>query len=508
MPLALSFVTFQQIAFLVDCYKQSKEREKAQGLESNVKNNRESQHSLTQTTLSITTAKEKRFIPSRSQSCRSPLNPKKNKATAFLFCNQGESLAISASSIKSAGDTTAPFKSDFMHHEAGESRNERKACNIDCMDFANAKYQKPTLDSSNAESNKDIMHINFLDYCLFITFFPQLIAGPIVHHKEMMPQFYAISRDSKICDKDLESRQLIGDSKIVEKNAENVFCSQLVGGRIFLKKHRLSPSGIPCFDEKAGLCSGWQGDKTCGLSPQGNTNSLLYRKKPTPNLINWEYIAKGLFIFSIGLFKKVVIADSFAKWANAGSKAIESGAMLNFFESWATALSHMFEYYFDFSGYCDMAIGLGLLFGIVLPINFNSPFKSLNIAEFWRRWHITLGRFLKHYVYIPLGGSRVPLIFNLRNLFLVFLISGIWHGAGFGFIIWGSIHGLSVVIHKLYTLFYKKLDSASLYVRFMRSRIYIVFCWLLTFMVVLLARVFYVSPNVKDAFALLKGMFF
>ena len=207
------------------------------------------------------------------------------------------------------------------------------------------------------------------------------------------------------------------------------------------------------------------------LSTQRDTNSLLYRKKPTPNLINWEYIAKGLFIFSIGLFKKVVIADSFAKWANAGSKAIESGAMLNFFELWATALSHMFEYYFDFSGYCDMAIGLGLLFGIVLPINFNSPFKSLNIAEFWRRWHITLGRFLKHYVYIPLGGSRVPLIFNLRNLFLVFLISGIWHGAGFGFIIWGSIHGLSVVIHKLYTLFYKKLDFASLYVRFMRSRI-------------------------------------
>ncbi len=376
------------------------------------------------------------------------------------------------------------------------------------MDFANAKYQKPTLDSSNAESNKDIMHINFLDYCLFITFFPQLIAGPIVHHKEMMPQFYAMSRDSKICDKDLESRQLVGDSKILEKNAESVFCSQLVGGRIFLKKHRLSPSGIPCFDEKAGLCSGWQGDKTNSLLTQQTTSSLLYRKKPTPNLINWEHIAKGLFIFSIGLFKKVVIADSFAKWANAGSKAIESGQMLNFFESWATALSHMFEYYFDFSGYCDMAIGLGLLFGIILPVNFNSPFKSLSISEFWRRWHITLGRFLKHYVYIPLGGSRVPLIFNLRNLFLVFLISGLWHGAGFGFIIWGSIHGLSVVIHKLYTLFYKRLDSASLYMRFMKTKSYIVLCWLLTFMVVLLARVFYISPSVKDAFVLLKGMFF
>ena len=258
MPLALSFVTFQQIAFLVDCYKQGKEREKAQGLESN-----------------------------------------------------GESQATIST------------------------------------------------------------YINFLDYCLFITFFPQLIAGPIVHHKEMMPQFYAMSRDSKICDKDLESRQLTGDSKIVEKNAENVFCSQLVGGRI--------------FDEKAGLCSGEQGDKTCGLSPQGNTNSLLYRKKPTPNLINWEYIAKGLFIFSIGLFKKVVIADNFAEWANAGFSAVENGDVLNFFESWATSLSYTFQLYFDFSGYCDMAIGLGLLFGIVLPINFNSPYKALNIAIFWRK---------------------------------------------------------------------------------------------------------------------------
>ncbi|WP_041309494.1 hypothetical protein [Helicobacter cinaedi] len=120
----------------MDCYKQSKEREEFKDLESNVKNNRESQHSLTQTTLSTTTAKEKRFIPSPL-----PL-AQKSKATAFLFCNQGESLAISASSIKSAGDTTAPFESDFMHHEADESRNTRKVCNIDCMDFANANIKR------------------------------------------------------------------------------------------------------------------------------------------------------------------------------------------------------------------------------------------------------------------------------------------------------------------------------------------------------------------------------
>ena len=436
LPLALSFVTFQQIAFLVDCYKQVKDR------------------------------------------------------------------------VESTNDNV-----------------EAKLTHL-------ASKQ----DSSNAESNKDIMHINFLDYCLFITFFPQLIAGPIVHHKEMMPQFYAMSRDSKICDKDLESRQLTGDSKIVEKNAENVFCSQLVGGRIFLKKHRLSPSGIPCFDEKAGLCSGEQGDKTCGLSPQGNTNSLLYRKKPTPNLINWEYIAKGLFIFSIGLFKKVVIADSFAKWANAGFSAVESGSILNLFESWATSLSYTFQLYFDFSGYCDMAIGLGLLFGIVLPINFNSPYKALNIATFWRKWHITLGRFLKDYLYIPLGGnhnlaykqSRFYVALNnlltLRNLFIVAFLSGIWHGAGWGFVIWGSLHGLAMVVHRIYMLLYKRLDSKvkdcacsdkagrldfkNVYMRFMKSRIYAVLCWVLTFNFVNIAWVFFRAENLQGAVNLLKGMFF
>ena len=448
LPLALSFVTFQQIAFLVDCYKQAKEREEAQRLESNIENNRESkrQHSLTQATLSTTTAKEKRFIPSPL-----PL-AQKSKATAFLFCNQGESLAISASSTQAAIGTTAYRQSAFAHHEAGENRCAFGTLNE--LDSANAESQKPTPNTSN-----EIPHINFLDYCLFITFFPQLIAGPIVHHKEMMPQFHAMSRRDS--------------------------------------------------------ASGEQGDKTCGLSTQhGDAIKDLSRKAESTkkaeslHIINWEYIAKGLFIFSIGLFKKVVIADSFAKWANAGSATIESGTTLNLLESWACALSHMFEYYFDFSGYCDMAIGLGLLFGIVLPVNFNSPFKSLSIAEFWRRWHMTLGRFLKHYVYIPLGGSRVPLIFNLRNLFIVFLVSGIWHGAGFGFIIWGCIHGISVCIHKLYTIFYKKLSPQSLYTRFMRTKLYIVLCWGLTFFIVLVARVFYISPNLESAFRLLKGMFF
>nr|WP_237022039.1 MBOAT family O-acyltransferase [Helicobacter cinaedi] len=407
LPLALSFVTFQQIAFLVDCYKQSKDREETQRLKSNIENNAES--------------------------------------------------------------------------------------------------QKPILDSSKTESFKEIPHINFLDYCLFITFFPQLIAGPIVHHKEMMPQFYAMSRgDSKICDKDLESKQLVGDSKILE--LESGLCES-TQGRALSVRNRSGDGAIADSSPKA--------------------ESL--------HIINWEYIAKGLFIFSIGLFKKVVIADSFAKWANAGFSAVESGSILNLFESWATSLSYTFQLYFDFSGYCDMAIGLGLLFGIVLPINFNSPYKALNIATFWRKWHITLGRFLKEYLYIPLGGnqnlaykqSRFYVALNnlltLRNLFIVAFLSGVWHGAGWGFVIWGSLHGLAMVVHRIYMLLYKRLDSKvkdcacsdkagrldfkSLYIRFMKSRIYAVLCWILTFNFVNIAWVFFRAENMQGAVNLLNGMF-
>ena len=122
------------------------------------------------------------------------------------------------------------------------------------------------------------------------------------------------------------------------------------------------------------------------------------------NLIkNYKNIAAGLFIFSIGLFKKVAIADSFAIWATQGFDVATS---LNLLEGWVTSLSYTFQLYFDFSGYCDMAIGIALLFNIKLPINFNSPYKALNIQDFWRRWHITLSRFLRDYIYIPLGGNR------------------------------------------------------------------------------------------------------
>lgn len=257
--------------------------------------------------------------------------------------------------------------------------------------------------------------VNFLDYCLFVSFFPQLIAGPIVHHKEMMPQFKAL-KDSK------------------------------------------------------GALSG---------------------------------IAKGLFIFCIGLFKKVFIADTFAKTANAGYSVIESGVSLNIAESWATSLSYTFQLYFDFSGYCDMAIGLGLFFGILLPINFNSPYKALNITDFWRRWHITLGRFLKDYLYIPLGGNKLGRILTLRNLFIVAFISGIWHGAGWGFVIWGSLHGLAMVAHRGYCFIISPFRDSS----FLKSKFYKVFSWILTFNFLNISWVFFRAESLSDAINLLKGMF-
>lgn len=274
--------------------------------------------------------------------------------------------------------------------------------------------------------------LNFLDYCLFVCFFPQLIAGPIVHHKEMMPQFHTLFA-------------------------------------------RIGSFAV------------------------------------------WEHCAKGIFIFSLGLFKKVVIADSFAKWANAGFAVVEKGGNLNIAESWATSLSYTFQLYFDFSGYCDMAIGLGLFFGIMLPINFNSPYKSLNISEFWRKWHITLGRFLKDYLYIPLGGNQnkkyqdskfyaiLNKVFTLRNLFIVAFLSGIWHGAGFGFIVWGSLHGLAMCVHRIYGFILERFQLQS--ARFLKSKVYQVLCWFVTFNFLNCTWIFFRSENMQGAINLLKGMF-
>lgn len=196
----------------------------------------------------------------------------------------------------------------------------------------------------------------FRKYLFFVSFFPQLIAGPIVHYNELIPQ--------------------------TEREK-------------WLK-----------FDK--------------------------------------EYFTKGVVLFCVGLFKKVVLADNFAVLAD---KAF-SNIPLNSYDAWLGLFGYSFQIYFDFSGYADMAIGLGLMFGLKLPINFDSPYKSRNLIEFWRRWHITLSRFLKDYIYIPLGGNREGKFKEIYNILVTMTIGGIWHGAGWNFLLWGVIHGLCLsVVH-------------------------------------------------------------
>lgn len=235
---------------------------------------------------------------------------------------------------------------------------------------------------------------NFYSYVLFVSFFPQLIAGPIVHHSEMMPQF----------------------------------------------EDKLKKSIIP---------------------------------------LN---VAKGLFIFSIGLAKKVVIADTFAVWANDG---YSNYTALSSLEAWITSLSYTFQLYYDFSGYCDMAIGAALLFNIALPVNFNSPYKARNIGDFWRRWHMTLNVFLTQYLYIPLGGNRKGKVRTYINIFLIFLISGIWHGAGWTFIVWGVLHGIASMVVKFWSRTKVKLPY--------------LFSWALTFLFVHFAWVYFRAETMDQA---------
>ena len=242
---------------------------------------------------------------------------------------------------------------------------------------------------------------DLLNYALFVTFFPQLIAGPIVHHKEMMPQF--------------KSR--------------------------------------------------W-------------TLVMCYRN-----------VLKGLYIFGLGLFKKVAIADTFAIWANFG---FDGSVDLDLFTAWATSLSYTFQLYFDFSGYCDMAIGAALLFNIKLPLNFNSPYKAINIQDFWRRWHITLSHFLRDYLYVPLGGNRGSSSRICFNVMATFVLGGLWHGAGWMFVIWGALHGTAFIVYRFWRSQGRSLPNFL--------------AWLITFIFVNFAWVFFRAKTVDDAVKVLKGM--
>lgn len=245
---------------------------------------------------------------------------------------------------------------------------------------------------------KEVPQYGFLYYATYVAFFPQLIAGPIVTHDELIPQF-------------LENE----------------------------RKH-----------------------------------------------IDWDYMAKGIYIFVLGLAKKVLLADTFGKAVNWGYANIGE---LNSTDALVIMLAYTIQIYFDFSGYCDMAIGIGKMLHIDLPVNFNSPYKALTITEFWDRWHITLTRFFTKYVYIPLGGNRKGMIRTYLNILLVFVVSGFWHGASWSFVFWGMCHGLFVIANRHFKKFFEKLHPAL--------------NWIITFGFVNVMWVFFRAGSFKVALAFL-----
>lgn len=252
---------------------------------------------------------------------------------------------------------------------------------------------------------------NFLHFSLFVTFFPQLIAGPIVHHKEIMPQFNRV--------------------EIYKWSARN--------------------------------------------------------------------ISIGLSIFAIGLFKKTIFADGAAGVADT---VFNSTNALTFFDAWMGAIAYSLQLYFDFSGYSDMAIGAAYMFGIYLPLNFDSPYKSKSIIDFWHRWHMTLSRFLRDYVYFSLGGSRKGSVRRYINLFLTMLIGGFWHGAGWPFIIWGALHGTYLIINHAW----RKVRSDILKISSEPKRLETILSRILTLLAILVGWVYFRATTLEQGNHLIATM--
>ena len=250
---------------------------------------------------------------------------------------------------------------------------------------------------------------SFLDYSLFVLFFSHLIAGPITHHKEMLPQFK-------------------------------------VSGRA-----------------------------------------------PTPA----NYMNVGLAILVLGLCKKAVIADTLAGFCNPVFIAADGGASVSTQSAWMGALGYTLQLYFDFSAYSDMAIGLGLMFSIRLPVNFASPYKSTSIIEFWRRWHISLSRFLRNYLYIPLGGNRRGAAMRYVNLMITMALGGLWHGAGWTFLAWGLLHGAYLVVNHLWRSAFGPA----------RGRAALLAGWCLTSLAVVVGWVMFRATTFEGAERVLQGMF-
>lgn len=253
-----------------------------------------------------------------------------------------------------------------------------------------------------------VREYNFTHYLLFVTYFPHLIAGPVLHHKQMMPQF----------------------------------------------------------------------------------------NSPATYRIDYENIVIGLTFFTMGLAKKVLLADSLAEYAAPVFGAVHDGMQPQFVGAWVGALAYTLQLYFDFSGYSDMAIGISKMFGVNLPINFNSPYKAHNIIEFWRRWHMTLSQFLRDYLYIPLGGSRKGPVLRYINLLVTMLLGGLWHGASWTFVIWGGLHGLYLCVNHFWQhLFGGACSGIGRYLSI-----------LITFLAVVFAWVFFRATNMHEALVIISGM--
>ncbi len=209
-------------------------------------------------------------------------------------------------------------------------------------------------------------------------------------------------------------------------------------------------------------------------------------EKPAP--FSWDDLSSGLWCFSLGLFKKVLLAGLFAGGADWGFPLAGSLAPT---DAVLVSLCYTLQIYFDFSGYCDMAWGIARMMGVELPVNFDSPYKAVSVADFWKRWHITLSRFFTHCVYIPLGGNRKGMAVTCRNIMVIFLLSGVWHGAGLGFLVWGGLHGLAMVLERLTR---GKLNIPK------------PLGWLLTFLFVNAAWVFFRSGTLSQAVSLFADM--
>ena len=216
-----------------------------------------------------------------------------------------------------------------------------------------------------------------------------------------------------------------------------------------------------------------------------------------------DRIAAGLTIFSCGLFKKVVLADGIARYSDSAFDAVAQGAVLSMMEAWSGTLSFTLQVYFDFSGYSDMAVGLGCLLGIRLPINFESPYKASSLIEFWHRWHMTLSRFVRDYIYIPLGGNRKGSLKCTGNIFIIMLIGGIWHGTGTTFIVWGSLHGGLLAINH----FWRQLQNSLGYSLERKNFIYEISGCVITFTTVAVLWVLFRAEGLDVAVSIIQSLF-